>query len=169
MPSSESTGMARMVPWLHFSGGDNLWFHAWHPTSHSQLAGACIVLIVLAILERGVARGRGVVSTHLRAKALRTISPADINANPATSEKFADALPTVEAVSPNKKHATIPPFVLTYELIRGGLCALQAMFGYALMLGVMTQQAAYIISIIVGLGLGEFLFGRVGVAAGHMH
>ena len=78
---------------------------------------------------------------------------------------------------------TSPPFVASHDLPRGVMFAFQALLAYLLMLAVMcaplpsyltfshqltlilssrTFQAAYIISIIVGLGLGEVLFGRSG-------
>ncbi|TFK88567.1 hypothetical protein K466DRAFT_66691 [Polyporus arcularius HHB13444] len=55
---------------------------------------------------------------------------------------------------------TIPPFIPSHDVPRGVLFALQALLYYALMLAVMTFQAAFIISIIVGLMIGEVLFGR---------
>jgi hypothetical protein len=76
------------------------------------------------------------------------------------------------------------PFVIAYDIPRGALFALQVLLGYLLMLAVMylpcaictecrsdnphrTFQAAYIISIIFGLGIGETLFARVGGSRGH--
>jgi copper transporter 1 len=41
-----------MVPYLHITGGDNLLFKSWHPSSHGAIAGACIGLVALALLER---------------------------------------------------------------------------------------------------------------------
>lgn len=41
-----------MVPYLHFTGGDNLFFESWQPSSHGAIAGASIALVVLAIFER---------------------------------------------------------------------------------------------------------------------
>jgi len=60
-----------------------------------------------------------------------------------------------------QQRRTIPPFVLSHDAARGALYSLQALLSYALMLAVMTFQAAYIISIVIGLGLGEILFGRI--------
>lgn len=63
MGSSNDSGMpmeVMMTPWLHFVGGDNLFFKALHPSSHGAIAGACIVLVLLAILDRYIAAVRGV-------------------------------------------------------------------------------------------------------------
>jgi copper transporter 1 len=81
------------------------------------------------------------------------------------------------------------PFILAQDIPRGAIHAMQALIGYALMLAVMcvppfyglekvllklgcsvsyrTYQAAYIIPIILGLGLGEVMFGRMGSAGPH--
>ena len=50
MGGMTSGGM--MMPWMHFSLGDSLWFSAWVPQSKGALAGACIGLFMLAIIER---------------------------------------------------------------------------------------------------------------------
>jgi solute carrier family 31 (copper transporter), member 1 len=43
-----------MVPYLHITGGDNLFFKSLQPSSHGAIAGACICLFVLALMERFV-------------------------------------------------------------------------------------------------------------------
>lgn len=58
--------------------------------------------------------------------------------------------------------------MLSHDLPRGVLYALQALLAYLLMLSVMTFQAAYIIAIVLGLGLGEVLFGRLGGRDNHL-
>ena len=55
-----------MVPWLHFTGGDNLLFEAWSPSSPGTIAGACIGLVVFALLERWVNAMRGVLEARWR-------------------------------------------------------------------------------------------------------
>lgn len=55
-----------MTPWLHFKGGDNLFFKSLHPSSHGAIAGACIVLVALAVFERWVAAMRGMLEKHWR-------------------------------------------------------------------------------------------------------
>lgn len=49
-----------MTPWLHFVGGDNLFFKSLYPSSHGAIAGASIVLLALAIFDRYLAGLRGV-------------------------------------------------------------------------------------------------------------
>ncbi|KAF8203287.1 Ctr copper transporter family-domain-containing protein [Pholiota molesta] len=65
------------------------------------------------------------------------------------------------------KETNYPPFVAAHDIPRGILFALQMAVMYLLMLAIMTFQAAFLISIILGLGLGEVAFGRI--AAGRRH
>lgn len=58
--SSSSSSESMMIPYLHFTGGDYLFFVGVAPTSSGAIAGACIALVVLAILERVVAAARGI-------------------------------------------------------------------------------------------------------------
>jgi solute carrier family 31 (copper transporter), member 1 len=84
------------------------------------------------------------------------------------------------------------PFIAAHDIPRGAIHALQASLGYTLMLAVMyvfssyfpmqqswrdlivsltscrTFQAAYFITVVIGLGLGEVLFGRIGGST-HVH
>lgn len=55
-----------MIPWLHFTGGDHLLFKSLTPSSKGAIAGACIVLVVLALFERWVAARRGVLEARWR-------------------------------------------------------------------------------------------------------
>jgi len=168
-----------MVPWLHFSGGDNLLFQSWHPVSKGAIAGASIGLFLFAIFERWLAAMRGVMEARWRRNALALVSrpeePPLLSASSSeTSQKIVDG----ENSSPEAKDASLPskarnpqrtfaPFIPAHDLSRGALHAVQALLGYTLMLSVMTFQAAYIISVIAGLGLGEMLFGRLGSAYSH--
>ncbi|KAG9094350.1 hypothetical protein FS749_012635, partial [Ceratobasidium sp. UAMH 11750] len=67
MSSGSNSGSmgAMMIPYLHFTGGDYLYFAGIAPTSNGAIAGACIALVVLAILERAVAGARGVLALKL--------------------------------------------------------------------------------------------------------
>jgi hypothetical protein len=55
-----------MIPYLHFAGGDHLYFSSWQPSSHAAIAGASIALFVLAILERLLRVTRGALDTRWR-------------------------------------------------------------------------------------------------------
>ncbi|EPQ60924.1 copper transporter [Gloeophyllum trabeum ATCC 11539] len=187
--SSSSSGMTMMTPWLHFAAGDYLIFEAWKPSSKGAVAGACIGLLVFAMLERWIAAFRGIMETRWRMEALAMVAnqpgvvPLDSSPTSASDGKSDDGEVEVElrygprGASSDEKGSTqsvpprtrtIAPFIPRHDFSRGTLYAVQALIGYALMLCVMTFQAGYIISIICGLGIGEVLFGRLG-AQRHAH
>lgn len=86
---------------------------------------------------------------------------------------------TLKPITARARHPrTITPFIATHDIPRGILYSLQMFMMYLLMLAVMcaqslymfslllkyssrTFQAAFFISIVVGLGIGEMLFGRL--------
>lgn len=55
---SSTMMMGMMTPWLHFTGGDNLFFKSLAPNSKGAIAGAALVLFVIAVFERFLAAQR---------------------------------------------------------------------------------------------------------------
>ncbi|KAI8995322.1 hypothetical protein BD414DRAFT_534505 [Trametes punicea] len=81
-------------------------------------------------------------------------------------EVNADSLPTEKTSRSMRSPRTLPPFVASHDIPRGcsdGTDRAKKFFSSR-----RTFQAAYIISIVVGLGIGEVLFGRIGGAKNHM-
>ncbi|OJT12575.1 hypothetical protein TRAPUB_10816 [Trametes pubescens] len=171
-----------MVPWLHFTGGDNLLFATWHPSSKGAIAGACVGLALLALFERWVNAMRGAAEAYWGRRALALMSDnkpepschspsasAEAKGSGSVEELKISELPSQDSTTRQRRaRRTLPPFILSHDVPRGALYAFQALLTYALMLAVMTFQAAFIISIIVGSGIGEVLFGRVGGAKSHL-
>ncbi len=58
--------MSSMTPYLHFTIGDALFFKDWNPSSAGAIAGACIGLVLLALLERWLAATRGALEAYWR-------------------------------------------------------------------------------------------------------
>ena len=101
-------------------------------------------------------------------------------------EKNADANSSVQSVVAMR---SIPPFIPTHDISRGVVYGIEALLRYALMLAVMyvrvsilpsarvhfsyfprTFQAAYFITIVAGLAVGEIAFGRLwGTFYAHVH
>lgn len=161
--------MDMMVPYLHFTGGDNLFFKSWHPSSNGAIAGASIALMVLAMSERLLFSIRGAMEARWRRSALSLTARTAEDVLPSSKSLAIEEVifkdgpdPTRPATAQGRR--TIPPFVFYHDAARGGLYSLQALLSFALMLAVMTFQAAYIMSIVIGLGLGEVLFGRIASA-----
>ncbi|KAJ7501064.1 CTR copper uptake transporter [Mycena galericulata] len=151
-----------MMPMLHFTRGDTLWFQGWVPQSAGAMAGACIGLFVLTLVDRWLAAVRAMMELHWReaGERLRRAALKGGDAPADESKKTRRGVIRLRA----------PPFVPAHDIARGALHAVQSVFTFAFMLAVMTFQAAYIITIILGLGIGEMLFGRyVGAAAAGVH
>jgi copper transporter 1 len=152
----DQTNSSMGVPYFHFTGGDNLYFKSWHPSSPGAVAGASIALVILAILERLLNATRGVLDARwrrryglydyfwslpphcwLRALALNAAIPAGDGAFQEKESAQVEVIGSTE-VSPNAQGIrTLPPFVLYRDAARGALYSLQASLVYALMLAVM--------------------------------
>jgi len=135
-----------MMTTLHFSLGDTLWFTGWVPQTKGAMAGACIGLFILALVDRWVAAVRAMMEAHWR-----------------TAARIAEKNDDKNKKSRMRIRAT--PFIFAHDATRGAMQALQSFLGFAFMLAVMTFQAGFIISIALGLGVGEMLFGRYASAA----
>ncbi|KAJ3546990.1 hypothetical protein NMY22_g1834 [Coprinellus aureogranulatus] len=166
-----------MTPYLHFHTGDYLYFAAWKPSSPGAIVGACIGLFLLALLERWFAALRAVFEHHWKHRALllssrfsarsegpdllASSSRTDQSSTSGKREKELEASTTsIPPLVPRYRARTIPPFVPSQDIPRGILYAFHMFLGYLLMLAVMTFHAGFIISIVVGLGVGETAFGR---------
>lgn len=77
-----------MVPWLHFTSGDHLFFKSWHPESAGAIAGACIGLVLLALFERWLSATRSVLEAHWRRRYI-----------------WPDCVPATSDVSPYPEHS----------------------------------------------------------------
>jgi hypothetical protein len=114
-----------MMPYLHFTRGDILWFAGWVPQSSGALAGACIGLFILTLVERWLAAVRRLMEAHW----------ADAG-RAAMKKKGCD--------EKNKGKSTLqrmglraPPFIPAHDVMRGAMHALQTLLGFAFMLAVM--------------------------------
>lgn len=155
MDGSMSLASGNMVPWLHFTPGDVLWFQGWVLKSPGAMFGACLGLFLLAIVERWIAAMRSLAEAYWRKRA-QIIARRELVAAAEDSEK------PLKSSTPSRiiGSRTALPFIPAHDIPRGLLHMGQAAFGFAFMLAVMTFQVGFILSIILGLGVGEMLFGR---------
>ncbi|EEB90942.1 hypothetical protein MPER_10783, partial [Moniliophthora perniciosa FA553] len=140
---SAGGGMQMMMSYFHITLGDTLWFEGWVPRTNGALAGACIGLFLLAILDRGVAGARGIMEAHWKMRA--QLEHANKLADSKEARSDSEAALTM-------KMRTLPPFNPARDIARGFIQAAQATLGFGLMLAVMTFQIAFILTIIIGLG-----------------
>ncbi|CAL1697512.1 unnamed protein product [Somion occarium] len=178
MDGAMSLTTGQMLPYLHFTpGGDTLWFLGWVPTSAGAMVGTCIGLFLLGIVERWVAACRALMEIHWNKRA-QIVRSDRLNARglPVASEKAQPDLDLKHSLSSLtakelKKAVTmrdVPPFILAHDLMRGILHVGQAGLQFAFMLAVMTFQVGFILSLVIGLGVGEMLFGRYASHAAHL-
>ena len=66
MDGAMSLTAPNMVPYLHFSPGDTIWFLGWVPMSAGAMVGACIGLFLLAVVERWLAAIRATSERNWR-------------------------------------------------------------------------------------------------------
>ncbi|KAF9014940.1 copper transporter [Cyathus striatus] len=166
-----------MIPYFHFTGGDNLLFSAWKPSSPGVIGGACVGVFFLAILDRFLAAVRTIceVRWHQRRETSFTYSSPAADANLEVlktgiikESRAAESTSPLDNTRQTRIQRSILPFISAHDIPRGVLHSVQALFGYVLMLVVMTFNMSYIIAIIIGLGVGEILFVRLGRLGGRI-
>lgn len=64
MDGAMSLASGSMIPYLHFTPGDILWFYGWVPSSKSAMVGTCIGLFLFALVDRWLAAARSVMEVH---------------------------------------------------------------------------------------------------------
>ncbi|KAG6833164.1 hypothetical protein H0H87_010551 [Tephrocybe sp. NHM501043] len=147
MPMSLASGS--MLSYLHFTPGDVLWFEGWVPGRGSTLFGACVGLFLLGIAERWAAA----LVAGVKA------------ATAAGSKKQENCCEPLLRDVLLMRGGTAAPFVLEHSWARFVLHVAQATFHVLFMLTVMTFQISFILSIVIGAGVGEMLYGRFTDAA----
>lgn len=168
MPSPSGSAMPiMMVPYLHITGGDFLFFESIQPSSNGAIGGACICLVLLALLERFMHAVRRRLEVYWRSRALALTLAHEPNRSdepPDSSCSGEEVKEVMDTVTSHQRRS--PAFIPVHDISRGVVQMIQSALHYALMLAVMTFNAAYLLSILMGLGIGEMLFGRMGVRGG---
>lgn len=139
-----------MMQYFHTDGGDNILFESWAPSSRSAVAGASIAIFFFAVFERFVNGLRGRLEGYWAANALHRSTEHAAQHDNTSNKSGSFAL----------GGRVVPPFILAHDLPRGTIHMFQAAMAYALMLIVMTFQVGYFVSVILGLGVGQVIFGR---------
>lgn len=145
-----------MMPmWFHFDLGDTILFKGWTINNQADLALACLVFLILAILYEWIKSYRKALLHHENSKQVCKISVIDSNrtTNLTQSEGDQDSLQknSTRMVSQISK-SYIP------GLYQALLHILQVLVSYTLMLGFMSFQVWICLSILVGAGLGYLFF-----------
>ncbi|TFK37212.1 Ctr copper transporter family-domain-containing protein [Crucibulum laeve] len=180
MDGAMSLTAGHMLPYLHFTPGDTLWFLGWVPTSKGAMGGACVGLFLMGIGERLIAAMRRGMESVWNGRAQREW--ADRMNRPSTSGSAANeekpplksttvpaSVARQNSITRTITMRTVSPFIASHDITRGVLHALQTALGFSFMLAVMTYNVAFILSLVIGLGVGETLFGRYGAGVGGVY
>lgn len=164
MDMGMSLAAGQMLPYLHFQGGDVLWFQGWVPQDKGAIAGTCIGLFLLAIFDRWLNAIRVIAEVYWRKRAQFALSNELNRGSKSEARSHSHlSLPGILTMR------MIPPFVPANDIIRGVLHGAQSLLNYAFMLAAMTFNASIIIAMVIGFGVGETLFGRYTVSKSTIH
>ncbi|KAI0248026.1 CTR copper uptake transporter [Lactifluus subvellereus] len=169
MDQGMSMNMGNMIMYLHHTVGDNLLFVGWAPRSAGAMVGTCIGIFLLAVAERWLAMMRAVMEAHWRTRAQISLANNLNTSIVATSEERNK--PVSQAAQPQRdsqSHWALP-LIFAYDVPRGIMQVVLASINILFMLTVMTFQIGFILAIVIGLGVGEALFGRYSPRLGHLH
>ncbi|KAG5635702.1 hypothetical protein H0H81_010350 [Sphagnurus paluster] len=146
---------SHMTAFLHVHPfSDALWFQGWVAARPRAVLGACVGLFLLGVAERWVAAVRrgvegGIAGGMRLREAKKDAAPAPMKGNV--------ILDTILL-----RNGTAEPFVATHAWARFVLHAFHAGFAALGMLTLMTFQVLFIVSLALGAGFGEMMYGRLG-------
>ncbi|ORY48624.1 Ctr-domain-containing protein [Rhizoclosmatium globosum] len=157
-----------MQMYFHFSLSEYILFKAWLPRSTLQFTLSCIALFSLAILyewflnfqkqwERKAVHEYQSLLLSLRANAAATVHETRPGRSSVTDTEEAQAL-----LSPRRRrrlpNAEARMKLAQIRMIKGFLRVVSSTAGYMLMLVTMTYNVLLCLSVVVGFGVGSFLF-----------
>ncbi|KAK9469256.1 Ctr copper transporter family-domain-containing protein [Lipomyces arxii] len=163
--SSNPTNMSmNMVMAFHTSYTDLLFATGWTPTSKGKYAGACIFLIVLAVIYRFTHvikhRSERYLSARVR-QTLGDVSSANVASASMDSNSLEKSAFTATALPDRPfQFRTVRPWRVSVDIPLALLQVVLSGVSYLLMLAVMSFNVGYFLSVLGGIFLGELLLGR---------
>ncbi|KAG6884693.1 hypothetical protein C0993_008894 [Termitomyces sp. T159_Od127] len=155
MPMPLAVG--NMLSYLHFTPGDVLWFNGWVPGKGSTLFAACVGIILLGIAERWFAALRAGMELAV-VRDVQVIKRKKESGEKKKTEKCAQCQSLTDVLF--MRNGTAAPFVVDHAWVRLIAHGIQTTISVLIMLTVMTFQVSFIISLAIGVGVGEMMYGR---------
>ncbi|CAE6337223.1 unnamed protein product [Rhizoctonia solani] len=161
--------MMMMTPYFHWmASADALYFKSWVPRTPGALAGACIGLFFLAMFERFLGGAKGLIEAWWRRQQASSATQALVTPDNASTHSHCKSIESGrDYLMASTPTPLVAPFEPMQDTVRGVMQAVQSLIGFFLMLSVMTYNAAFLISVILGLGIGEVAFARFARSGAH--
>ncbi|KAI8641793.1 Ctr copper transporter [Parasitella parasitica] len=166
------------------SSGDGIWFDAWVPKSEGAYIGACFGLLFFATLSRGLPAleayfiaWKRLRDNRIAGNQLVALQPNTVKTDVEKSANSTDDSSS-QSFNPNAypislRLPIVPPFSWSTDTVRSFLTAFSSFVSYLLMMVVMTGNGGFFVVIVVGVFLGEMVFGRFRALGGllddHVH
>jgi len=165
---TDMSAMMMMTPYFHWmADADALYFKSWVPRTVGALVGACFALFFLAIFERFLGSAKGLLEAWWRRRHASEITRALVTPDNASVHSYSKSIESGSAYLTGGTPPLIAPFEPWQDTTRGAMQAVQSLIGFFLMLSVMTYNGAFLIAVILGLGVGEIAFARFGRSGAH--
>jgi len=176
MPTGSATATATMMDMSMMSmtffsaTSTSLYSAMWTPTTVGAYAGTCIFLIMLAVIFRGLLAVKAWKETAWMDAEFKRRYVTVAGKGPKSERISQDSDSKRMILSENgveedvmvvtKKGVEARPWRFSTDPIRAVIDTIIVGVGYLLMLGVMTMNVGYFLSIIGGTFLGSLAFGR---------
>ncbi|KAJ5389086.1 uncharacterized protein N7496_000154 [Penicillium cataractarum] len=136
----------------------------WTPSSQGQYAGTCIFLIVLAVLLRVLLALRPILEGRVWTDSVRHSMLDENLPDEAKTKRVSGWELSMQELGRRWSRWRVNPAAgrATYELVVAGIA-------YLLMLGVMTMNVGYFMSVLGGIWLGTFIMGGVASESSMLH
>ncbi|OOQ87439.1 low affinity copper transporter [Penicillium brasilianum] len=162
--SSSMMYMSDMAMTFFTSFKTPLYSTTWTPSSQGQYAGTCIFLIVLAVLLRMLIALRPILEGRVWTDSVQHSMldhnlPSDVK-----TKRISGWQLSIQELGRRWSRWRVNPAAgrATYELVVAGIA-------YLLMLGVMTMNVGYFMSVLGGIWLGTFIMGGVASESSMLH
>lgn len=177
MDGTTSTSMSMMMAVFQTNIATPLYSEAWTPSSTGAYAGTCIFLIVLAVILRALIAVKAIQEQRWLDAELKRRYVVVNGKLPLSEQVSRDSLAKRMVLTENgveeevmvvgKKHVHPRPWRMSVDPLRAVVDTLIVGVGYLLMLGVMTMNVGYFMSILGGTFLGSLVLGRFNLWSEH--